>query len=243
LVKRWTDFSYCKNKSKEFIWKTIWIQDINAYSKRDYAKSRDMQIGMLPPKLSQIMINLSEGENIIYDPFVWLWTILIEAKLMWFEGLYWSDLNSRMVETARENSRWVIEKLNAKFINEVSFWNKIKDGIIVSEGYLWEVMTQKNISKDRILEQRKGLEKIYISFFENLKKWWFSWNIVISFPFWEIKGSYYYFEEVYNILEEYCEILPYFPDDFSLKSTRTGSLLYKREKQLVWREIFKLKIK
>jgi tRNA G10 N-methylase Trm11 len=29
-----------------------------------------MQIGMLPPKLSQIMINLSEGENIIYDPFV-----------------------------------------------------------------------------------------------------------------------------------------------------------------------------
>jgi hypothetical protein len=32
-----------------------------------------------------------------------------------------------MVETARENSRGVIEKLNAKFINEASFWNKVKD--------------------------------------------------------------------------------------------------------------------
>jgi hypothetical protein len=31
-------------------------------------------------------------------------------------------------------------------------------------------MTQKNISKDRILGQRKGLEKLYIAFFENLKK-------------------------------------------------------------------------
>jgi len=31
-------------------------------------------------------------------------------------------------------------------------------------------MTQKNISRDRISEQRKGLEKLYIPFFENLKK-------------------------------------------------------------------------
>ena len=243
LLKRETDFSLLKNKSKEFLWKTIWIQDINAYSKRDYAKSRDMQIGMLPPKLSQMMINLSEWITTIYDPFVWLWTILIEANLMWFDWLYWSDSNPKMVETARKNSKWIIEKLNAKFINESSFWNKVKKWVIVSEWYLWEVMTQKNISKDRILEQRKGLEKLYIPFFENLKKWWFSWNIVISFPFWEVKGKYYYFEEIYSILEEKCEILPFFSENFNLKSTKTGSLLYKRDKQLVGREIFKLKIK
>lgn len=243
LLKRETDFSLLKNKSKEFLWKTIWIQDINAYSKRDYAKSRDMQIGMLPPKLSQMMINLSEWTTTIYDPFVWLWTILIEANLMWFDWLYWSDLNPKMVETARKNSKWIIEKLNAKFINESSFWNKVKKWVIVSEWYLWEVMTQKNISKDRILEQRKGLEKLYIPFFENLKKWWFSWNIVISFPFWEVKGNYYYFEEIYSILEEKCEILPFFSENLNLKSTKTGSLLYKRDKQLVGREIFKLRIK
>jgi len=258
LVKRWTDFSLLKNRTKEFLWKTIWIQDINAYSKRDYAKSRDMQIWMLPPKLSQMMINLAETNIIphptgapfntkesksIYDPFIWLWTILIEAELMWFNWLYGSDLNPAMVEKSSENTNWIIEKLNAKFINEATFWDKVKDWIIVSEWYLWEVMTQKNISAERIKEQRKGLEKIYVAFFENLKKWDFSWNIVISFPFWEIKWRYYYFEEVYDILREYCDILPYFPEDFNLKATKSWSLLYKREKQLVWREIFKLKIK
>jgi len=250
LVKRWTDFSYINNRNRKYLGKTIWVQDIESYSKRDYEKSRDMQIGMLPPKLSQMMINLAktpllnkEGLGVVYDPFVWLWTILIEAELMWFNWLYWSDLNPKMVETSTKNTKWIIEKLNAKFINEATFWNKVKNWIIVSEWYLWEVMTQKNISRDRILEQRKGLEKLYIPFFENLKKWWFSWNIVISFPFWEIKWKYFYFEEIYSILEEYCEILPYFPEYFNLKPTKSGSLLYKRDKQLVWREIFKLKIK
>jgi len=243
LVKRWTDFSMMINRKKEYLWKTIWIQDINAYSKRDYAKSRDMQIWMLPPKLSQIMINLANWKDVIYDPFVWLWTILIEAELMWFTVLYGSDLNPAMVEKASKNTKWIIEKLNAKFINEATFFDKIKDWIIVSEWYLWEVMTQKNISRDRIMEQSKGLGKLYTHFFENLKKWGFTWTIVISFPFWEIKWSYHYFEEIYSILEEKCEILPYFPDNFNLKATKSGSLLYKREKQLVWREIFKLKIK
>jgi len=243
LVKRWTDFSYINNRNRKYLGKTIWVQDIGSYSKRDYEKSRDMQIGMLPPKLSQMMINLAWLEKTIYDPFAWLWTILIEAELMWFNWLYWSDLNPKMVETSTKNTKWIIEKLNAKFINEASFWNKVKNWIIVSEWYLWEVMTQKNISRDRILEQRKGLEKLYIPFFENLKKWWFSWNIVISFPFWEIKWKYFYFEEICSILEEYCEILPYFPEDFNLKPTKSWSLLYKRNKQLVWREIFKLKIR
>lgn len=243
LVKRETDFSLMINKRKEFLWKTIWIQDINAYSKRDYAKSRDMQIWMLPPKLSQMMINLANWKEVIYDPFIGLWTILIEAELMWFTGLYGSDLNETMVKKSSENTKWIIEKLNAKFINEATFFDKVKDWIIVSEWYLWEVMTQKNISRDRISEQRKGLEKLYIPFFENLKKWWFTWTIVISFPFWEIKWSYHYFEEIYSILEQKCDILPFFPEDFNLKATKSWSLLYKREKQLVWREIFKLKIK
>ena len=256
LVKRWWDFSYLKNKNKEWLWKTIWIQDINAYSKRDYAKSRDMQIWMLPPKLAQIMINLADNTPLptspltgerslwsIYDPFVGLWTVLIEAELMWFKELYGSDLNPKMVETASQNTKWVIEKLNAKFINEASFFDKIKNWIIVSEWYLWEVMTKKNISKERILEQRKSLVKIYKPFFENLKKWGFSGTIVISFPFWEIKWNYHYFEEIYDILQKNCEILPFFQKDFKLKSTKTWSLLYKREKQLVGREIFKLKIK
>jgi tRNA G10 N-methylase Trm11 len=57
------------------------VQNIDEYSKRDYSKDRDMQIGMLPPKLSQMMINLSGGKT-IYDPFVGLGTVLIESLYM-----------------------------------------------------------------------------------------------------------------------------------------------------------------
>ncbi len=248
LVKRWTDFNIIEIKWNQYFWKTIWVQDIYAYSKRDYEKSRDMQVWMLPPKLSQMMINLASAYNLdkktIYDPFVWLWTILIEADLIWFENLFWSDLNEKMVETSSTNVKnAIIEKLNAKFVHEASFWDQVKDWIIVTEWFLWGVMTQKNISKERISEQKDGLLKLYSAFFENLKKWWFSWTLVITFPFWEIRWKYFYFEEVYSIVEKYCEILPYFPEDFEIKSTKSWSLLYKREKQLVWREMFRLEIK
>jgi tRNA G10 N-methylase Trm11 len=248
LLKKWADFNLLDLWWVFYFWKTIWVQDIDAYSARDYSKSRDMQVWMLPPKLSQIMINLACGSdfsisNSVYDPFVWLGTILIEAKLMWFKKIYWSDLSEKMVETARKNTWWKIEKLNAKFVNEVSFWEEVRDWIIVSEWYLWEIMTQKNISFDRIKKQKESLKKIYEWFFTSLKKWNFSWNIVISFPFWDLKWKYVFFEEIYEILDKYCEVLPFFTKEFEFSETKSGSLLYKRPKQLVWREVFKLNIK
>ena len=255
LIKKWTDFSCIITEGSTYFWHSIWVQDIEAYSKRDYSKSRDMQVGMLPPKLSQMMINLSWGQNTssIYDPFVWLGTILIEAENMWFTNLYWSDLSETMVETSKENLSKIIpssqkyttckiEKLNAKFIHEASFWQEVKDWIIVTEWFLGEVMTKKNISKERIQVQRDTLTKLYKAFFENLSKWWFTWTIVMSFPFWEMRWKYFYFDEIYSILEEYCEIHSFFPEDFSEQASKLWSLLYKREKQLVWREIFSFKI-
>ena len=38
---------------------TIACQDIDAYTKRDTAKVRDMEVGMMPPKLCQMMIHLA----------------------------------------------------------------------------------------------------------------------------------------------------------------------------------------
>lgn len=253
LVKSWTDYSYIYTSKAEYIWKTIWVQDINAYSKRDYSKDRDMQTGMLPPKLSQMMINIS-GWNNIYDPFVWLGTVLIEALLIWSKNIYWSDLNDKMVELSEKNINTFISennlsiqdskffKLNAKFIDEAEILKENKVESIVTEWYLWEVMTQKNISIDRIEKQKESLKSIYEKFFLNLKKINYSWNIVICFPFWEINWKHNYFDEIYNIVNENCIIQKLFPKELEL-TTKVWSLLYKRDKQLVWREIFKLKIK
>ena len=254
LVKSGTDYSYIFDFDKKYIWKTIWVQDIYSYSKRDYSKDRDMQTWMLPPKLCQMMINISSGKT-IYDPFVWLGTVLIESILMWNKKVYWSDLNQVMVEHSRNNifkfaqeNNIILEdvefiKLNAKFINESSVLLEKNIDAIVTEWYLWEIMTQKNISIDRIDKQKESLISIYEKFFENLKKIKYEWNIVICFPFWEISWKYIYFEEIYKTLSILCDIQPIFPTSFENITTKAWSLLYKREKQLVWREIFKLKIK
>lgn len=248
LVNRWTDFNVIL-WDKSFIWETIWVQDIKAYSDRDYSKERDMQVGMLPPKLSQMMINLSWWKT-IYDPFVWLGTILIESLYMWNTEVYWTDLSDKMVEVSTENIsklkekftfEYSISKLNAKFIEESEYLNKAD--ALVSEWYLWEVMTKNNISKERIDKQIESLSKIYEAFFTWLKKMNFKWNIVISFPFWEIRWKYFYFDEIYKILDKYCMIESLLSNDIDLSTTKSWSLLYKRPAQLVWREIFKLTIK
>jgi hypothetical protein len=82
-------------------------------------------------------------------------------------------------------------------------------------------MTKKNISIDRIEKQRESLEKIYSAFFKNLSKIKYSGTIVISFPFWDFKGKYIFFTEVYDTLEKYCDIQSLFPADFDIQSTKT----------------------
>jgi hypothetical protein len=67
--------------------------------------------------------------------------------------------------------------------------------------------------------------------------------IVISFPFWDIRGKYHYFSEVYDIIKKYCKIQHLLPFHDEIKHTRSGSLLYKRPNQTVGREIFKLTMK
>lgn len=250
LVLSNSDFIQITTANKTYIWNTIWVQDIESYSKRDYWKSRDMEIGMLPPKLSQIMINLSENKKweYVFDPFVWLWTILIESAYMGIEKVFWSDYNEEMVSTSIKNldHKWVEANIiyaDARdiFKNPILLENKNLN--IVTEWFLWEIMTKKNISTTRIWVQRKNLRKLYEKFFAWLKQIHFSWNIVISFPFWELEKKYLYFEEIYEILNNYCEVKPLFPTSIDLLPTKVWSLLYKRKTQLVWREIFKLKIK
>jgi hypothetical protein len=108
---------------------------------------------------------------------------------------------------------------------------------------LWEIMTRKNICIDRIDKQKKSLLELYERFFKWLKKIKYKWNLVICFPFWEMNWKYIYFSEIYSLLWKFCDIERLFPKWYEVETTKSGSLLYKRDKQLVWREIFKLKIK
>lgn len=249
LIKKETDFNFIFSPEKTYFWKTIFVQDIYGYSNRDYGKDRDMNVGMLPPKLAQMMINLS-GWKMIYDPFVWLGTVLIESVYMENKKIFGSDLSERMVETSRSN----LEKLkksfhftshiifqNAKYIHEIDFLWEVD--AIVTEWYLWEIMTKNNISLERIEKQRKKLSELYEWFFSGLKRLNFQGNIVICFPFWDMQWKFLYFEEIYDIIGKYCEVEKLLPENIDFWVTKSGSLLYKRDEQLVGREIFCLKLK
>lgn len=84
-------------------------QNINSYTQRDRERpKRDAFVGMLPPKLAQIIINLSGAQsgNHLWDPFCGTGTVLQEATLLNINA-YGSDLSDKMVDYTSENVRWL----------------------------------------------------------------------------------------------------------------------------------------
>ena len=112
-------------------YKTIGIQDIDAYTKRDQARpARDAKVGMLPPKLAQILINLCgplPQDSTILDPFCGTGVVLQEALLMGYHA-YGTDLSERMVEYSKKNLIWL---KNIKIANTEEHKDKISDFVAV----------------------------------------------------------------------------------------------------------------
>ncbi len=103
---------FMRNGSKTIIAQSIAVQDIEKYAARDQSRPyRDAKVGMLPPKLAQIIINLAAGTtetNLkICDIFCGSGVVLQEALLMGYEAIG-SDIDPRMVEYSRKNLEWLI---------------------------------------------------------------------------------------------------------------------------------------
>jgi tRNA G10 N-methylase Trm11 len=103
-----------RDGSKILLGRVNGVQDIDSYAFRDRSRpKRDAFVGMLPPKLAQIMINLSgidisKGKTIL-DPFCGTGVLLQEAALLGFD-VYGTDLSEKMVGYSTENMQWVQEK-------------------------------------------------------------------------------------------------------------------------------------
>src|SRR3989344_5530082 len=120
------------NGSKTVLAQTVKVQNIASYAMRDRDRpKRDARVGMLPPKLAQIIINLAVGElpdeakqsiceipagepvplpdfsNIrVLEPFCGTGVILQEALLMGYK-VCGTDLESRMIEYSKINLAWL----------------------------------------------------------------------------------------------------------------------------------------
>lgn len=112
LAKTGFEFNLINLGDVVYIGQTLACQDIDAYASRDIGKSRDMIVGMMPPKLVQMMINLAIiGQNItksknpivIYDPFCGLGTTLIEAANMGIKHVFGSDISREMVTASTKS--------------------------------------------------------------------------------------------------------------------------------------------
>jgi len=128
--------------------RTLAIQDITAYAKRDQERpKRDAFVGMLPPKLAQTIINLAAGNTaptagtVVLDPFCGTGVLLQEALLMGF-GAYGTDLEPRMVDYSRQNLEWLREKYgvdeptNLEVGDATNHKWRPTPNIVACEGYL-----------------------------------------------------------------------------------------------------------
>ena len=88
-------------------------QNISALAARDQARPKtDAFVGMLPPKLARMMVNMTVGGHqpdqavSILDPFCGTGVLLQEALLIGY-SVFGSDLSQKMVDYSQQNLAWL----------------------------------------------------------------------------------------------------------------------------------------
>lgn len=164
------------------------VQDIDAYSKRDYEKPfRDMQMGMLPPKLAQILINLTGVQGKVWDPFCGSGTVVMEGILMG-RDMMGSDIDPKRVEGAKRNMEWLKREFNTSsssdlFVHDATEpFKKASFKAIATESDLG-IPHGQHVKLDKLKDNIERLTELYIKFFEALKEIHFKEPVVIALPF------------------------------------------------------------
>ena len=236
------------------IYLSLGTQNITAYTERDQVRpARDAKVGMLPPKLAQILINLCgklpEGARVL-DPFCGTGVVLQEAAIMGYVP-YGTDLNERMVEYSKKNLSWLFNERNQKrfkilpdliqkkdqILNAISVgdatsftWEGEIDAVAF-EGYLGAPMSKPPVDIKFKTEKAKCRE-IAIGFLKNITPQIKSGTpVVMALPAWLRENGKY---AGLNILDEIQEMGYNFE---KFQDLSQSDLLYYREGQIVAREI------
>lgn len=268
LTETGAELVFLIGKEKIYLGKTLAVQEFENLSFRDYSRpARNMKVGLLPPKLAKVMINLANVKKsaAILDPFCGLATILGEASLMGYENLIGGDINAETLSGAKENLLWLAKnyqlpidnyqllEYDARHLSKKLSPHSID--AIITEPYLGPPL-QGNESPEKIQQIIKELSDLYLAAFREFKKILKpDGKIVIAFPVFRTasdplpprggglgRGG----EGFLPILDEIKKIgfLPadLLPEKFSgldfLQITPRNSIIYSRPDQKVFREIF-----
>jgi tRNA G10 N-methylase Trm11 len=219
-------------------------QNITALAARDQGRpKRDAFVGMLPPKLAQIMINLAAGSDAtgarLLDPFCGTGVILQEAALLGY-AVYGSDLSEKMIRYSRDNLNWLQESHRLDidwYLHEgdatSAKWQQPVD-LVVAETYLGQPFSAPP-SSAKLTEVRGNCDHIIKGFLKNLSEQIQSGTpVCIAVPAWRgVDGTFTHLPLVTGLGN-----LGYKRVEFS--GVSQDDLLYYREDQVVARELLVL---
>lgn len=231
-------------------YRVVAVQNIDSYVERDRARpARDAKVGMLPPKLAQILVNLCgdlPSETHLLDPFCGTGVVLQEASLMGYLP-YGTDLNERMVEYTQRNLVWLAEKepsLRSLVAGAVVEQGDAKNhrwqppiGAVACEVFLGQPMSQPP-AEIKLKQEKQECRRIILGFLHNLaEQIGPETPVVLAVPAWLRPNGQY---ERLNLLDE-IQNLSYNVKSF--KNLGQKDLLYQRAGQVVAREIIVLRKK
>lgn len=256
LLTKGAELLLIASADKLYLGKTLYVQEFASYSFRDYSRPRrDRRSGMLPPKIAQIMLNLSQSskEDIILDPFCGSGTILSEAAFSGYQNLLGSDISFEAVSATRENLNWLKiqypQKLTAVkskiFLSDVTeLSSKVSPNSInavITEPYLGPPFNrQPGLNEINNVIRDLGIlyENSFKQFARILKN---QSRIVIVFPAFKSDGKMH----IINILDSISQlgftqrmILPSdLNQQYSQLLTDRKTFIYGRGDEFVFREI------
>jgi hypothetical protein len=232
--------------------RTHHVQDIDSYTLRDRGRpKRDARVGMLPPKLAQVLINLAAGQKdqnskvqdqsiIMLDPFCGTGVALQEAMLMGY-SVYGTDLEPRMVDYTRANLDWLIEHtedLQSEILLEPGDatnhqWNPAPD-FVAGEAYLGRPFTARpgaEVLAQTVSEVNLILKKFLKNIHPQLLP---GTRLCLAVPAWQTG------QDTFKHLPLIDQIGDLGYNRISFEHIRSDQLLYYREDQIVARELLVL---
>ncbi len=218
------------------------VQNIDAYAARDQARPKtDAFVGMLPPKLALMMINMSGAtKGRVLDPFCGTGVVLQEAALLGFD-VYGTDLSEKMVDYSTANMKWLADKFGVDVNVTIHHGDAIETkwqppiDAVVAETYLGQPFSAPP-SPDKLAQVQRNCNEIISKFLQNIGPQLESGTpLCLAVPAWRDKSGRLTHLPLVNSLGTlgYQQIL--------LRHAKATDLLYYREDQVVARELLVLR--
>jgi tRNA G10 N-methylase Trm11 len=240
------DIVIAKTEKGYSIGTVLYVQDYQSWSNRDYGRpNRDMAIGMLPPKIARMAVNIASGTptegSVLLDPFCGLGTIIMESLTVGIPVIG-SDISQKVVSMAQKNIDWFIQtqhplhKTYTLYTSDAThidtYISPLSIHCIATEPFMGPISlgdSTSQITYEKASNIMKGLTKLYIG----CLRAWYSilvshGTVMIAFPQYTISKR----QIIVKKLVDTCEKLGY--------STIAGPITYGRPYATVTRQFYLL---